>query len=527
MKRRAFLATAAAAGLAAPHVARPQADKVLRFIPQIDPPLLDPVATSAYITRNHGFMVFDTLFGQDSGFAPQPQMVDGVATEANGLTWRLTLRPGLLFHDATPVLARDCVASIQRWGKRDAFGQALMAATNEVSAADDRTIVFRLKRPFPLLPAALGKISTSMCPMMPKRLASTDAFTAITEMVGSGPFRYVASERVPGARTVYERFAGYVPRPDGTPDWTAGPKIVKIDRVEWVVIPDASTAASALSTGQVDWWQEPALDLVPSLRRDAKLNVFQLDPTGVPAMLRFNFLHPPFDNPAIRRALLGAVDQSEYMQAVAGAEDDLWQAGIGFFPPSSPMATKAGLGVLESKRDMARVKQALAAAGYNGERVVVMVATDLPALNALGLVGVDMLQRAGMNVDVQSTDWGSVIQRRASREPVDKGGWSVFFTSFFGIDQFTPAVHLGLRGNGGAGWFGWADLPRLESLRDQWLSAPDLATQKALAEQIQVQAFQDVPYLPLGEYFQPTATRKGLSGVLKGLPLFWNVKKEV
>ncbi len=525
MDRRTFLTGSAALTLAAPRIARSQAHKVLRFIPQVDLPLLDPVATSAYITRNHGFAVFDTLFGQDSSFAPQPQMVDGVATEADGLTWRLTLRPGLMFHDNTPVLARDCVASIQRWGKRDAFGQALMAATDEISAPDDRTIMFRLKRPFPLLPAALGKVASSMCPMMPERLASVDAFAVLTEAVGSGPFRYVASERVPGARTVYERFDGYVPRPSGTPDWTAGPKVAHVDRVEWIVIPDSSTAASALSTGQVDWWQEPALDLVPVLRRDASVQVVDLDPTGLPAMLRFNHLQPPFDKSAIRRALLGAVDQAEYMQAVAGAEDDLWKAGVGFYPLSSPMATQADLGVLEGKRDMARVKQDLARAGYNGERVVVMVATDLPALNALGLVGSDMLKRAGMNVDVQSMDWGTVIQRRASREPIDKGGWSVFFTSFFGLDQFTPAVHLGLRGNGRAGWFGWADMPKIEALRDQWLQAPDLASQKAIAEQIQLQAFQDVPYLPLGEYFQPTATRKELSGVLKGLPLFWNVKK--
>ena len=525
MHRRSFLATGAAA-LAAPMIAHSQSSKTLRFIPQVDLPLLDPVTTSAYITRNHGFAVFDTLFGQDSSFAPQPQMVDGFATDPDGRAWRLTLRDGLRFHDGEPVLARDCVASIARWGKRDAFGQALMAATDELSAPDDKTIAFRLKRPFPLLPAALGKIASNMCPMMPERLARTDPFGIVTEAVGSGPFRYVAGERVPGALTVYERFAGYVPRSSGVADWTAGPKVAHVDRVEWVVIPDASTAASALRTGQVDWWQEPTLDLMPQLERDPNVQTFLLDPTAVPAMLRFNHLQPPFNNPAIRRALLGAVDQSEFMQAVAGADPALWRGDAGYFPLASPMANKAGMAALEGKRDMAAVKQALAAAGYDGEQVVVMVATDLPALAAMGEVGADMLKRAGMNVDEQSSDWGTVIQRRASREPVEKGGWSVFFTSFFGLDQFTPATHLGLRANGKAGWFGWADDPKLEALRDEWFLAPDLAAQQAIATQIQAEAFNDVPYLPLGEYLLPTATRKSLTGVLKGLPLFWNVKKD-
>ncbi len=149
-------------------------------------------------------------------------MVGGVTTSADGLLWRLTLRDGLRFHDGTLVLARDCVASIARWGKRDAFGQALMAATDELSADGDAVIQFRLKRPFPLLPAALGKVASNMCPMMPERIAQTDPFGVITEAIGSGPFRYLASERVPGARTVYQRFEGYVPRPGGAADWTAG-----------------------------------------------------------------------------------------------------------------------------------------------------------------------------------------------------------------------------------------------------------------------------------------------------------------
>jgi peptide/nickel transport system substrate-binding protein len=528
LKRRTFLqagAALASCGLATPSLAKPTGSRVMRFIPQADLAVLDPVWTTAYVTRNHGMLVFDTLFGQDSTFQPQPQMVEGVQTDHDGKTWTLTLRAGLLFHDGTPVLARDCVASIQRWGRRDAFGQALLAATDELSAPSDKTILFRLKRPFPLLPAALGKVGVSMLPIMPERLAKTDPFTQITEMVGSGPFRFKADERVAGARVAYERFEGYVPRSSGTPDWTAGPKIAHIDRVEWTVIPDGATAVAALQNGEADWWEYAAFDLLPMLRRDSNIVIEALDPTGYPAMLRMNQLFPPFDNPAIRRALLGAVNQADFMTAIAGTDPAMWKDKVGYFPPGSPLASDAGMEALTGPRDLDRVKRDLAAAGYKGERIVVMIASDFPVLNAMGLVGADMLTKVGMNVDVNETDWGSVVQRRASRNPPDKGGWSVFFTGFTGMDQYTPAGHLGLRGNGAAGWFGWPTAPKLEELRDEWFLAPDAAAQKAIGVKIQEQAFIDVPYLPLGEYLQPTAYAKALTGVLKGFPIFWNVSK--
>jgi peptide/nickel transport system substrate-binding protein len=527
MNRRQLLASGAATAvtLFAPNIARAADSKVLRFIPQADLAVLDPVWTTAYVTRNHGMMVFDTLFGQDLAYQPQPQMVKGVVTGSDGKNWTLTLRDGLRFHDNTPVLARDCVESIKRWGKRDAFGQALLATTDELSAPDDMTIAFRLKRPFPLLPDALGKAGVAMCPMMPERLAKTDPFKQVTEMVGSGPFRFLANERIPGAKVVYERFAGYVPRPDGTPSLIAGPKVVKFDRVEWYVIPDAATALGALQKGEVDWWENVNFDLLPVIKGNSKLKVDVLDPSAQVAMLRMNQLFPPFNNPAIRRALLGAVNQSDFMTAVAGTDKQWWKDEIGYFPPISKMASDVGMGALLGPRDYAKAKQEIAAAGYKGEPIVVMVASDFPTLNAMALVGVDMLRKVGFNVDMVETDWGSVVQRRASRNAPDKGGWSVFFTNFTGLDESTPAGHLGLRGNGDAAWFGWPTAPKLEELRDTWFEAPDLTAQLAIAKQIQMEAFREVPYLPLGEYLQPTGYTTSLKGLLPGMPIFWNVER--
>jgi peptide/nickel transport system substrate-binding protein len=528
MKRRTLLKLAAgvlAAPIAAPRPVRAARERELRFIPQADVTALDPVWTSVYVTRNHGYLVFDTLYGQDSAFRAQPQMVEGAITEPDGLTWRLVLREGLWFHDDTKVLARDCVASIRRWAKRDAFGQTLMAATDELSAPDDRTIRFRLKTPFPLLPDALGKIGSNMLPIMPERLAETDPFKQVTEMVGSGPFRFLADERLVGARAAYQRFDKYRPREHGTPDWTAGPKIAYFDHVVWDVIPDGATAAAAMQKGEADWWEQPLFDLLPVLKRTPDLVASLVEVTGNIGVLRMNQSLPPFDNPAIRRALLGALNQADFMTAVVGDDATSWRGDVGYFAPDTPMASAAGLSALNAPRDVEQAKREIARAGYRGERVVVMTPSDYPRINALATVAADMMQRCGLNVDLQAMDWGTVIQRRTSKAPLDQGGWSVFITTLTGLDMSNPAGNPALRGNGANAWFGWPTAPALESLRDQWLAAPDLAAQQRIAAQLQAQAFIDVPFLPLGQFFQPTVQSKSLEGTLKGMPLFWNIRR--
>ena len=524
MRRRSMLALATAT-LAAPSLVRAEASRVLRFIPQADLAALDPVWTSVYVTRNHGYLVFDTLYGQDSAFNVQPQMVEGAITERDGAEWRLRLRDGLRFHDGTPVLARDCVASIRRWGRRDAFGQALLRATDEISAADDRTILFRLRTACPWLPDALGKIGVNMLPIMPERLALTDPFKQVTEMVGSGPFRFLADERVSGARVAYARFEDYRPREGGVTDWTAGPKVAYFDRVEWTVIPDGATAAAALRRGEADWWEQPLFDLLPQLAGDAGIATPVVEVTGNIGLMRMNALHPPFDNPAIRRALLRALDQSDFMRAVAGDQAQYWRDGVGFFAPGTPMASDRGLAALAGPRSADLARREIQAAGYAGERVVLMSPGDYPRIAALAAVAADLLTRCGMAVDVQEMDWGSVIQRRASKAPPGQGGWSVFFTTLTGADMSSPASNPALRGNGGDGWFGWPTAPRLEELRDAWLAAPDTAARQRISADLQAQAFEDVPFLPLGEFMQPTAWSRTLTGGLQGMPLFWNIRR--
>jgi peptide/nickel transport system substrate-binding protein len=515
----------AAATLALPSVARGEGAQVLSVVPQADLAVLDPVWTTSYQTRDHGFLVFDTLFGLDSNFRTSSQMVDGAVSEADGKTWRLTLRDRLKFHDGTNVLARDAAASVRRWGARDGFGQSLLAACDEIAAPDDKTILFRLKRPFPLLPDALAKASPSMCPIMPERLANTDPFTQVTEMVGSGPYRYKTDERVPGDRVVYERNQAYVPRSDGTSDGTAGPKMAHFDRVVWRIIPDPATIAAAMQQQEIDWWLIPDADLLPLLHRQPHTTVETVWPTGFVATMRFNQLTPPFDNPAIRRAIIGAVSQADYMIGMVGTDPALWRDQVGYFCPNTPMASSAGMQVLTGPRDLEAARKALTDAGYKGETVVVLTPTDIASAKALAEITADMLRKLGMTVEAPAMDWATLVQRRAKTDPVGQGGWSIFHTSWAGLDMINPAGHIFLRGNGRAAAPGWPNSPEIETLRNDWFAAPDVAAQQTVARRLQVQAFTDVPYIPLGQYFAPTAYQSNLTGVLKGSPVFWNVRR--
>jgi len=494
-------------------------------VPQADLAVLDPVWTSATITREHGYAVYDTLYGQDAAYRTQPQMVEGHTIEDDGKLWRLTLRAGLRFHDGEPVRAQDVVPSLLRWGRRDAFGGALLAAVDEIRAEADRVVAIRLKRPFPLLADALGKSGVNMPCIMPERLARTDAMSKITDPTGSGPYRFIQGEWVPGAQVVYQKFAGYLPRPDGTPSLTAGPKIPRFERIVWKIIPDAATAAAALQTGEVDWWERPTADVLALLARSRGVATRVIDPTGALQFLRFNWLYPPFDNPAIRRAIIGAVNQNDYMVAAAGDDPAMWNDRCGAFCPGTPLATDVGMAVLTGPRDLDRVRRALAAAGYKGERVVFMGVSDVPEIKAITEVAADMFRRIGLNLDYQVADWGTVVQRRASKAPPDKGGWNIHHSGFGGLDMASPASNLVLRGNGNDAWFGWPDDPKLEELRDAWFAAPDFAAQKSICDALQLQVFQDVPYIPLGLIKRATAYRSDLVDMVAGGIMFTNVRR--
>jgi peptide/nickel transport system substrate-binding protein len=525
---RAHRAVAAILFLAAASLPGPAAaqstGKTIRFIAQADLRSLDPIWTTAYITRNYGYMVYDTLFALDKDLKPQPQMVDTWKVSDDKLTYSFTLRPGLKWHDGMPVTGADCIASITRWGKRDALGQKLMEAVDKMSA-EGSSFTIALKSPFPLLIEGLAKLSSNTPFMMPERVAKTDGFTQITETIGSGPFKFVKEEWVPGNKAVFVKNADYVPRKE-PPSFAAGGKVAKIDRVEWLYIPDAATAAAALNAGEADWFEQPPADLLPLFRANKDIVVANVDPLGSQGILRFNSLQPPFNNVKLRQAVMALVDQKDYMRAVAGNDETLWRVCAAMFVCGTPLATDVGGEQLLKGPDIAKAKELIKEAGYKGEKIALISATDQAIVQNQALVTAEMLKNAGLNVELQANDWGTLITRRAGKEPVEKGGWSIFHTWIVAPDLLSPAVNFPVRANGDGAWFGWPKDEKIEKLRDEWFKAPDLAAQKELATELQKRAYEVASYVPTGQFLIPTAYRKNLSGIIAAPVVFlWNVEK--
>lgn len=526
LARRPLLA-ATAALLAAPRLARPALGaeaKTIIHVPQANLVTLDPVWTTAVVTRNAAHLLFETLYGRDAQLNPQPQMVEGHRVEDGGLRWTMRLRDGLRFHDNEPVLARDCVASLKRWMVRDPIGQTIAARLDALEAVDDRTLVWRLRKPFASLPYALAKTQPSPA-IMPERLALTDPYRQVAEVIGSGPFRWVPDQYVPGSRAVFAKNERYRPR-DEPASHAAGGYRVLVDRVEWRILPDAATAANALINGEVDWLDQPLPDLLPLLRRARGVMVAPLDTFGTFGALRPNHLHGATANPGVRRAMLAAIDQVEVMTAVMGQDEALFRAPVGYFLPGTGSANEAGMERVRVRRTPADIRAMLREAGYGGERVVLMHPTDQVFYNAMCSVAISAFRAVGLTIDDQSMDWGTVVQRRTNREPLDKGGWSMFPAGFPAAEYRDPVFASNLRGNGRGAWFGWPDNPRMEAMRDAWMDSTDEAEQRRLDGAIQQEAFESVPFIPLGQYLPPAAWRRSLTGLLPGpVPVFWNVAK--
>jgi peptide/nickel transport system substrate-binding protein len=527
MRRRSFL-QAGAAGIAAAalprvSIAQPANARVLRFVPQSNLTLLDPIITTAAVTANHAWMVWDTLFGVNAAQEAKPQMAEGFTVSDDGRTYLIKLRAGLKWHDGEPVRAQDCAPSLARWAARDTFGQTIAKVVDEWGTADDRTIKVTLKRPFPLLIDAIAKPDAQIAFMMPERIAKSDPFKTITEFIGSGPFRFLKDEYISGGSAAWAKFDGYVPRQE-PPDWTTGGKVAHFERVEWKIIPDAATASAALQSGEVDWYEQVQADLVPLLRRNSEIAFASSNPQGYIAGLRFNHLHPPFDDVRLRRAVLTAVNQEDYMGAVTGNDPSAWRICKSQFPCGTTYGSEVTMPVQQG--DLAAARAMIKEAGYTGAKAVVINPTDFATIGPLGDITYDMLKKIGINAELQATDWGSVVQRRSSKESVEKGGWSIFHTWFTGGFIINPVVTAPFRGQGANGWFGWYDNPRIEQLTQDWLDAKDVDGRTKVAAAIQQENYEQVPTVTLGQFQIPTAYRKSVAGRLEcNGPLFWNVRR--
>lgn len=522
--RRTLLQTAAAAALPLPAIAQNSRARTLRFVPSANLSFIDPAITTAGVSIEHGFALFDCLYGVDALNRPKPQMVEGHTVSDDNRVWTFRLRDGLKFHDGEPVRGRDCIASIKRWAARDSFGQALAGFTDRMDAPDDRTFRILLKRPMGVLIEALAHLAPTPLFIMPERLAATDPFKQVTEMVGSGPFKFVASEYVPSSRVTYQRNEAYIPR-DEPAEATAGGKRAHFDRIEWTIMPDQATAAAALVNGEVDWCGAALLDLLPQFRRSSNVVVDSLSSYGLGSVARVNFLNPPFNNPVMRRILRDAITQSDYMRAIHGDEPG-WTECAAMYLCGLPGVSEYGGDAMKAPKDFNKLRAAVKAAGYNGEKVVIINPTDYSAISCQGVITGDILKQLGFNVEIQDMDFGTMLQRRTSKAPADKGGWSIFHTSAAALSLANPAVNYFTRGPAEGGWPGWYISPEAERLADDWMSATTDTARQAAFEAAQRLAMDDVATIPLGFWQPKTAYRKDLTGIVKsGYAAFWNVRR--
>jgi len=521
LSRRRFLTGAAAAAVAvrAPAVHAQKRGGTLRFVPQADLKVLDPIWTTAYITRNHSYLIYDTLFGTDEQLRVKPQMVEKWSESDRGLRWSFTLRDGLRWHDGRPVSAEDAVESIKRWSKRDPLGKLLAAHTAKIAPVDRKTFILELAQPFALVLEALGKPSSNVPFIMPARIAATPDTEQIKESIGSGPFRFVANEWQPGYQGVYVRNRDYVPRHEA-PSGSTGAKAVGVEKVVWRYIPDVATAAAALDAGEVDWWELPPIDFIPKVEANPALTTFIPDPRGIQGWIRPNHLQPPFDSKKARQALLYMVDQRQYLQAIVG-QPKYYRTCAAMFTCGGPWESTAGA---PPGQDLEKAAGLVKESGYDGRPVVALDATDITLVHGAALMSRELMTKIGFTVDLQAMDWSTVVARRAKKEPPAQGGWNVLFTWWNASDVINPGVHAGISGAGAGAWFGWPSSAEIERLKLEWVRAIDRVRQKRLADQIQRIAYDEVLYVPFGQAVQPTAYRKTVSGVLRfAAPVFWNV----
>jgi peptide/nickel transport system substrate-binding protein len=528
MKRKQFLTTALtaislAAALLSPMAAHAQA-KTLKVIPHANLTVLDPIWTTAFITRNHGYMMYDTLFGTDLEGKVKPQMVDKWSVSKDNLLWSFTLRDGLEFHDGKPVTSEDVIASLKRWGSRDSFGGALLRSVDAWEAKDAKTFTIKLKSPFGVMLEALGKPSSNVPFIMPARIAATPGSEQIKEHIGSGPYRFNPADFKAGERVVYTKNEKYKPRSEPA-DGTTGGKVVKVDRVEWIIIRDAQTQYNALIAGEVDIVEQPAFEQYASLKTQKDIGIFDMSPAGSQYILRFNHLHKPFDNVKIRQAAMVALGQEAHLKTQVGTPG-LFKFCKSMYPCGTPFASD-NTGIYTGTADPKKAAAMLKDAGYDGTPVVLMRPTDLAAIAKLPLVAKQQLEAAGFKVDMPQMDWATLVARRAKKDAPNAGGWNAFMTAWTAGDILNPITMAMMNTTGDKGWFGWQDDKQIDDLKAKFITASTDAEKKKIAEQIQLRAMETASHVHLGQYNNPAAYRKNsVSGIVAaGAQVYWNVTK--
>ncbi|MEM7406369.1 MAG: ABC transporter substrate-binding protein [Pseudomonadota bacterium] len=500
-----------------------QAETVLNVNMHSDLKIVDPIWTTAYMSRNYGYMVYDTLFAMNTKGEIKPQMIQDFKVSADGKTYDFTLRDGLKFHDDAPVTSKDVIASLKRWGAKDAMGQKMMSFVSDMKETGGNSFQFTLNEPTGLIIQALGKPSSNVPFIMPARIAATAPGDQITEYVGSGPYVFLKDEWKPGDKAVFAKFEGYVPRNEPG-DGLAGGKHVHVDKVVWKVIRDQQTKMNALSKGEIDVIESPAHDLLPLMDKDPNIQLVDLNPFGNQYTFRYNSLHPPFNNPKMRQALLYAFSQEDFLFGAIG-DEKYFKLCKAMFICGTPLATDAGF---EDKLEgnLKKARELVKEAGYDGTPIILMHPTDLAVLAPLPPIAKAAMEKIGLKVDMQAMDWQTLVARRNKKDPPEAGGWHAFITSWNSVDNASPLTTPFLNAAGQKALFGWPDDPEIQSLRDAFSREPDAAKQLEIARKLQQRVAASPTHIHLGQWYQPTAMGKNISGApVSPVSAFWGYKK--
>ena len=504
-------------------VPRAQA-QTLRVVMHSDLKTFDPIWSGAYIVRNHGYLIWDTLFSMDAQFHIQPQMVDKWSVSEDGLVYSFTLRDGLEWHDGRPVLPEDCIASIKRWAARDSMGQKLALSVKDYEIVDAKTFRIVLKDKFGQVVESLGKPSVAVPFMMPKRIAETDAFKAIEEIVGSGPFILKRDEWKPGEKVVYVKNPKYKPRAEQISGLAGGKKVL-VDRVEWIWIPDAQTQVNALIAGEIDMIENVSNDLIPLLQKERGVKLLKAT-VGNQYVFRPNWKQPPFNNAKIRQAAMMALEQEEFLKGIIG-DEQYYKVCKSLYPCGTPLSNSVGMeGWIEG--NAAKARQMLKDAGYDGTPVVILHPTDLQTIANMGPIAKSQLERAGFKVDLQGADWTTVVNRLITKQgPPSEGGWNAFSTYWTHADVLDPLMTPFLTATCDKARAGWPCDERMEKLRDDYARETDPAKQKQIAEAVQRYNTEIVTHVPLGDWFAVVAVRQNISmPPVPAVTVFWGIEKK-
>lgn len=517
---RALLCAAAVMVPLAAH--SPAQAETFRAVMQSSLRVMDPVMSTAFLTRNHGYMIYDTLLGLDSDYQVQPQMADWSVSE-DGTRYTFTLRDGLQWHDGKAVTSEDCIASIERWAEVDTTGQALMTMVEGIEKIDEKSFEVTLNQPTSLLLSGLSKLSSRPAFMMPERVAETPGSEAIDEYVGSGPFKFVEEEFQPGTKVVYEKNEDYVPR-DEEVSWTAGGKVVKVDRVEWISMPEQITAVQALQNDEIDFMQEVPYDLLPMLETTEGVEIEVLDKLGAWTYFRMNHLYPPFDDKLVRQAAIAAVGQKDVLATLVG-NPDYHETCAAVMGCGNPNGDEYGADWVVNSR-IEKAKSLLEEAEYDGTPVVLLQPADIAMLAAQPIVLADALRKAGFNVDMQTMDWQSVVTQQSNQDPPDEGGWNIFATYSILATSGDPFGNTTLATAGRESWAGWPDVPEIEDLRMEYARATSAEEQQEISAKIQKLAIDEGVVGPLGQFRIPAAYSSEWTDIPKApITAFWNIQK--